>query len=397
MSNNPKIVYIVTVPITAKYLIRGHLGYMREQGFDVTVISSPEPELAEVANQESISVLGIKIHREINFWADFVSLWQIYRALVKLKPDIVNASTPKAGFLGMLAAWFAGVPIRIYLLRGLRAETAVGLKKLILNTTERIASICAHYVVAVSQSLSLVYIQEKLVSPTKLIIIGSGSSNGVNPDRFLPNADTLDLIEQLRQDLNLTADLPTIGFVGRFTKDKGIVELISAFEIVQQSLPTVRLLLVGDFEAGDPLSPETVTKIKSNPAIILPGFVKDTALYYSLMNVFAFPSYREGFPNAPLEAALASIPTVGFSATGVVDAVLDGVTGTLVPLGNVDSLATELLKLLNDKSELHRLGEVARQRAFTEFQPPIIWSKWHDFYNKLMKQLACKDRIEYKE
>jgi glycosyltransferase involved in cell wall biosynthesis len=386
MPNKPKLVYIVTVSMTAKYLMRGHLGYMREQGFDVTVISSPDAELAEVAQQESISVLGIKIDREINFWADFVSLWQIYRALVKLKPDIVNASTPKAGLLGMLAAWFAGVPIRIYLLRGLRAETAVGLKKVILNTTERIASICAQHVVAVSKSLSLVYIQEKLVSPAKLTILGSGSSNGVNPDRFYTTKDRLNRIEQLRQELNLTNDIPTIGFVGRFTKDKGIVELISAFAIIQQTLPTVRLLLVGDFEAGDPLSPEIITQIKSNPAIIMPGFVKDTSLYYPLMKVFAFPSYREGFPNAPLEAALASIPTVGFAATGVIDAIQAGVTGAIVPLGDIDRLAKEILKFLNDENYRNYTGEAAKQRALDQFQPQKIWANWHQFYQELLKE-----------
>lgn len=387
MPKPPKIVYIVTVPMTAKYLMRGHLGYLREQGFDVTVISSPGAELAEVATQESISVLGLTINREIKLFADLISLWQLYRVLVELKPDIVNASTPKAGLLGMLAARLARVPIRIYLLRGLRAETAVGIKKLILNTTERIASTCAQQVVVVSKSLSSVYIQEKLISPTKLTILGSGSSNGVNPDRFVPTADTLDRVEQLKQELNLTIDLPVIGFVGRFTKDKGIVELVSAFGIIQQTLPTAKLLLVGDFEEGDPLSPEIVTQIKSNRSIILTGFVKDTSFYYPLMKVFAFPSYREGFPNAPLEAALSSIPTVGFAATGVIDAIQAGVTGSIVPLGDIDGLATEILKLLNNEQHRCQMGEAAKQRALNEFQPQQIWANWYDFYQKLLKEI----------
>ena len=387
MQKQPKIVYIVTVPMTAKYLMRGHLSYMREQGFDVMVISSPGAELTEVATQESISVLGITINREIKLFADLISLWQLYRVLVELKPDIVNASTPKAGLLGMLAAKLAGVPIRIYLLRGLRAETAVGIKKLILNTTEQIASTCAQQVVAVSKSLSLVYVEEKLISPTKLTILGSGSSNGVNPDRFVPNADTLDRVEKLRQELNLTIDIPVIGFVGRFTKDKGIVELVSAFAIIQQTLPAARLLLVGDFEKGDPLSPEIITEIKSNPSIVLTGFIKDTSFYYPLMKVFAFPSYREGFPNAPLEAALSSIPTVGFAATGVIDAIQDGVTGSIVPLGDIDSLAAEILKLLMDEQHRNKMGEAAKQRVLDEFQPQEIWANWYHFYRELLKEL----------
>jgi glycosyltransferase involved in cell wall biosynthesis len=377
---NPKIVYIVTVPMTAKLLMRGHLNYMQQQGFDVTVISSPGEELAEVTTQELVTTIGIPIQREISLFADLVSLWQIYKALRKIKPDIVNASTPKAGFLGMLAAWAARVPVRIYLLRGLRAETAVGTKKIILNTTERIASFCAHHVAAVSKSLSLVYSQEKLVNPIKITIIGDGSSNGVNPDKFLPNENTYNKSNLLRQELNLTPNTPVIGFVGRFTKDKGIIELVSAFKIIQQTLPLARLLLVGDFEVGDPLPPEMVEEIESDPSIISTGFVKDTSPYYPLMQIFVFPSYREGFPNAPLEAALAGIPTIGFAATGVIDAIQDGITGVVIKLRDTNTLATEILKLSENPTQLNLMGEAAKNRAINDFSPKTVWANWHQFY-----------------
>jgi glycosyltransferase involved in cell wall biosynthesis len=377
---NPKIVYIVTVPMTAKLLMRGHLNFMQQQGFEVTVISSPGEELAEVATQELVNTISIPIQREISLLADLVSLWQIYKALKEIKPDIVNASTPKAGFLGMMAAWISRVPVRIYLLRGLRAETAVGTKRIILNTTERIASFCAHHVVAVSKSLSLVYSQEKLVNPIKVTIIGDGSSNGVDPDKFLPNENTHDKSNLLRQELDLTPNTPVIGFVGRFTKDKGIIELVNAFKIIQETLPSSRLLLVGDFEAGDPLPLEIVEKIKFDSSIIITGFVKDTSLYYPLMQIFAFPSYREGFPNAPLEAALAGVPTVGFAATGVIDAIQDGVTGVVIEIRDANVLAIEALKLLEDPTLRNLMGEAAKNRAINDFSPKTVWANWQQFY-----------------
>jgi glycosyltransferase involved in cell wall biosynthesis len=381
-----KIVYIVTIPLTAKAFMRGHLSYMKAQGYHVTLVSSPEPELAEVAIQEGIDVVGVAISREISLFQDLKSLWQLYQILRNIKPDIVNASTPKAGFLGMLGAWFAGVPIRIYLLRGLRAETAIGLKRIVLNITERIASSCAQYVVAVSNSLSQIYLQQKLVSAAKIIMVGKGSSNGVNPDQFLPTASLLAKSDTQRKDLGLSPDNLVIGFVGRFTKDKGIIELLSAFDIVYQLLPKARLLLVGEFETGDPLPSEIVSVIQDNPNIIKTGFVNNTAIYYPLMQVFAFPSYREGFPNVPLEAALASVPTVGFQATGTVDAIDDGVTGFIVPLQDVQALAEKISELLQNPEQRMLMGENARNRAIKNFSPSQVWQNWHQFYQRILQE-----------
>jgi glycosyltransferase involved in cell wall biosynthesis len=378
----PKIVYIVTAPMTAKAFLRGHLSYVRDRGFDLTLISSPGADLDFVAAQEGVKTIGIEIDREINLWQDLVSLWQLYQALLKIQPDIVNASTPKAGFLGMLAAWFARVPIRIYLLRGLRAETATGGKKLILNTTEWLAAACASSVVAVSQSLSQTYLQSGLAPATKLGVLGGGSSNGVNPDRFLPTSDTAALTLSKRTELNLLPDTSVIGFVGRFTKDKGLIELLAAFQQVCEKLPQTHLLLVGGFEPGDPLPPATIAAINQNPQIIQTGFVNDTAPYYPLMQVFAFPSYREGFPNSPLEAALAGVPTVGFAATGVVDAIIDRQTGILIPLGDVEALAAALIELLSNPTTAQEMGRFARERAVTEFQPEQIWKNWLEFYQE---------------
>jgi glycosyltransferase involved in cell wall biosynthesis len=380
-----KIVYIVTVPMTAKAFLRGHLSYMREQGLDVTLIASPGVDLDFVAAQEKVSTIGVEIHREISPWADIISLWKLYWAIVKIKPDIVNASTPKAGFLGMLAAWLARVPIRIYLLRGLRAETATGLKKLILNTTEKLASFCATFVVAVSHSLSEIYIDEGLASAHKLLVLGGGSSNGVNPDRFLPSPEMLEKSIYKRKELNLSPDTPVIGFIGRLTKDKGIIELLNAFKQIRHQLPEAHLLLVGEFEDGDPLPPETIAEINDDSQIIQTGFVSDTSLYYPIMQVFAFPSYREGFPNAPLEAALAGVPTVGFAATGVVDAIVDRETGILLPLADVDALASSLLELLTNPSICQQMGGQARDRALNEFKPQQIWENWWCLYQEQLK------------
>jgi glycosyltransferase involved in cell wall biosynthesis len=381
-----KLVYIVTVPMTAKAFMRGHLRYMVEQGYDVTLISSPEPELLEVSLQESIPTIGIKIEREINLWADLISIWQLYWKLIELKPDIVNASTPKAGLLGTIAAWLARVPIRIYFLRGLRAETASGFKKIVLLTTERISSACATIIVPVSQSLRNTYLEKKLAPIEKLFIVGGGSSNGVDPNIFSSSESVLSASRIIKQDLKIPESAQVVGFVGRLTKDKGIVELVEAFTQTQQTVSNIFLLLIGWLEDGDPVPHNIVEEIESNPAIIATGFIKDTSLYYPIFNILAFPSYREGFPNVPLEAAMFSIPTIGFNATGTIDAVQDGVTGVIVPLGNTDKLSEALVMLLTDQKKCEELGRAAKDRALLYYQPKKIWENWASYYDKMTGQ-----------
>ena len=137
MEQRPRILYIATVSMSTIFF-RGQLSFMQKGGFDVAVCTSPGKELNEIAEKENVRAFAIPMQREIRPFKDIVSLWRLYRLMRSYKPAIVNAGTPKAGLLGMLAARLAGVPVRIYLLRGLRLETTHGAKRFILATAERL-------------------------------------------------------------------------------------------------------------------------------------------------------------------------------------------------------------------------------------------------------------------
>ena len=264
-------------------------------------------------------------------FAIFLEMWRLLR---RIKPVICNSGTPKAGLLVGLAAWLNRVPCRIYTLRGLRLETAKGIKRMILTITEKMACFSAHRVVCVSASLRERAIALGLVARSKTVLLGAGSSNGVDPSRFEPTPQRrLRWRRALRVDLGIRPDQPVIGFAGRLTRDKGLPELVAAFQSVRQDLPEAVLLLVGDYEEGDPVPEEMRNAIESETGIHRVGFTSQIELYYLVMDIFVLPTHREGFPNTVLEAQAAGLPVVTTVATGAVDAIEDGVTGLLTPVG----------------------------------------------------------------
>jgi glycosyltransferase involved in cell wall biosynthesis len=372
--------------MTAKYLLSGQLRFMRSKGFEVSLITSPSDDLMQIKEREGISIVPVSIQREIHPAEDTASLLRLISKLKELKPHIVNASTPKAGLLGMVAAKLAGVPLRVYVLRGLRVETKKGFSQTILQNTERITAGCAHHIVCVSESLKRLYEESRFAPKEKLNVLGKGSSNGVDVKRFFPVGP--DEIRKIREKLNLVPDHPVIGFVGRLVKDKGVAELLECFDILVKSFPRLQLILVGDFEKGDPVSLELVERIRNDRRIVHCGFVNDTTPYYQAMDVLLFPSYREGFPNAPLEAGACNIPVVGFKVTGTVDAIEDGLTGRLVSFGDVSGLCDATQSYLEDQSLRIEHGRNSRERILQNFQQEMIWNAMSEMYLTWMKEAS---------
>jgi len=393
LKERPRLVYVVTLPATARILLKGQLAFMRRNGFDVTIIASPGPDLETVAKREGVRVVDLPMRRAMAPGADLSSLQAMVRTLSELRPHIVNASTTKAGLLGSLAARILSVPVRLYLVRGLRLETASPLTRKILGVTEQVASAAATDVIAVSESLRQAYSTGGFCPERKLRVLGSGSSNGVNVSAFERNPERVARAREIRDRLGIRSDALVLGFLGRPVAEKGMDELLGVME--RLSSPKFALVVVGGSLAGDELDAAFTARARKLPGVFLVPNVEDPADYLAAFDLLVFPSYREGFPNAPLEAAASGIPTVGFDVTGVKDAIVDGQTGRIVPVHDVEALTAAIQRYAEDDRLRREHGEHARLRVVREFSNERVWELWREEYLGLCRRygLPCPEPL----
>jgi glycosyltransferase involved in cell wall biosynthesis len=359
--------------------LTGRLRALGDAGFRVTLVSSPGELLDRTAANEGAEAIVVPMRRGIAPFTDLVSLVRIWRLLRRLKPNLTEFSTPKAGLLGNLAARLAGVPVRVYMLRGLKVEGSRGLKRWVLLIAERVAAGCAHVVLCNSASLRAEALALNVAPVRKLHLLGEGSTNGVDVERFSPG------LSGVREELGIAGDAPVVGFVGRLTRDKGVPELIEAFDLILLNVTNAQLLLVGWFDAAeDALDDELRARIVSHPQIHLTGFVQDTAPYYRAMDVMVLPTWREGFPNVVLEAAATGIPVVTTLSTGSRDSVVPEVTGLLIPPGYPEAISEAVLGLLRDVDRRQRMGRAARAWVVEHFADDRVLGLTQAFYTSLL-------------
>jgi glycosyltransferase involved in cell wall biosynthesis len=385
-ANPPKILIISSVPATLWYFYRRLPEKLKDSGFILDICSSPGKELAYFQKQFGLNVYPVNIHRKITPLSDIISIIKLLRLFRKNKYDIVHAHTPKAGLLGMIAAALAKVKCRIYTCHGLPSETETGIKRRLLESTEKISCSLAHQVLVVSKSLSEKMIDLGLCSPSKIKILGNGSACGVDLNRFNRTAELTEKSKSIRSKLSISPDDTVIGFVGRLVPDKGIAVLVESFARLYDTNKNCTLLVIGDYEPHrGKLSDKTVETINNHPAIKQCIYTNQIEWYYAAMDFLVLPTRREGFPYTILEAAAMSLPTIATKVTGCVDAVADGQTGLLVEPDNPEQLYEAILKLVKDPQLRQRLGWQGRKRAEALFDSKLLVDKHISLYRELLE------------
>lgn len=367
-----------------RVFFRGQFAYLHERGFHFTVVTN-DPSREALALPKEAEYRHVPLARSITPLADLRSLVRLFRLFRRERFDLVQYTTPKGALLGSIAAWVARVPVRLFLLWGLYYVGQKGLKRRLFKAFDRLACRLSTHVTFDGFDIRDFAVAEGLCTADGSSVVGQGSDNGIDLAVFDP-ARWKEAGAEVRRQWQISADAVVIGSVMRLVGDKGINELVAAFQRLAEESESVYLLLVGRLEDRNPPLPETLAAMKEDPRIIVTGYQLDVLPYYAAMDVFALPTYREGFSAVNLEAAAMTLPVVTTDAVGARESIVDGETGFCVPVADATRLCEALGRLVGDPVLRRRLGAAGRRRVERDFEQSVFWDALHRHRESLLVQ-----------
>lgn len=371
---------ITTVPISLKYLLKGQFRHFTSLGYKVVAVSADGAEIGEFVQEEQVPHRVIPLTRKITPLRDLYCIFKLYSLIKKEKATIVHTHTPKAGLIGMIAAYLARVPIRMHTVAGLPLMEITGVKKRVLIWAERITYRFATRVYPNSHALRAFIEQNIYDSQDKIKVIANGSSNGIDTDFFKRTPYLDEQAAAIRKGKNIPEGAKVAVFIGRITGDKGMNELMKAMKNVKD----VKLFLIGDFEPDlDPLSDEAMREMDSNPEIIWFGFQPDVRPYLLAADFLVFPSYREGFPNVPLQAGALGLPGILTDINGCNEIVEHETNGLLIPPRDANALEKAILRMIGEPELFASMKKESRRMVEERYGREVVWKALEDEYSQL--------------
>ena len=370
------ILHVFSIISTAEAFFDGQFIYLGNFGLSIHIIASPSEKIINFSQRNKTKYDEIEISRSISPLKDIKAVNAICNYIKKEKIDIVVGHTPKGALVSMIASFIMRVPRRIYYRHGLIYTTKKGVARFMLKSVEKFISLLSTQIITVSPSMATLCVKDKINTPGKQQLIGKGTCGGIDTiNKFNPATIDQTKIEKLRDDLKIQKDDFVVGFAGRLCKDKGIEELVEGFNLLQKKYPEKKLILilVGNEDVRDKLNESIIREINSNDNIIKTGWVRaeEMKYYYSLMSVFVFPSYREGFGMSVIEASAMEIPILVSKSHGCIDTIVENKTGLYINL-SAEGVAEGVSELFDDELR-KKLGKSGRTWVAENFDQTVLW------------------------
>ena len=381
-----KIIRAATIGMSLNIFCRGLLSELKDEGYEVIALSSPDGDLAELGRREKVRTIGVSMKRHVSPLKDLISLIRLIRVMRKERPVMVHSMTPKAGLLCMMAAWIAHVPIRVHTFTGLVWPTQTGLSRKILMLTDRITCFCATHIIPEGEGVK--HDLSSCITDKPMRVLGYGNVRGVDLNYWKRSGGTR--TEGWLSERREKKEPFTFVFVGRIVRDKGINELVNAFFRLNKNYPDTRLLLVGPAEDDlDPVLPETQMAIEKEESIISVGSQKDVRPYYEASDALVFPSYREGFPNVVLEAGAMELPSIVTDINGSREIIEEGVNGVIVPPRDESALYEAMEDMVTHPEKVSKMSAKSRPMIAARYEQSFVRMNLKHFYSELFLKNVC--------
>jgi glycosyltransferase involved in cell wall biosynthesis len=375
-----RIARVSTVAFFVETQLHGQISALVHADAQVTVVSSENALARKIPGSHYVSIV---IPRKINPFRDFMALIRLWLLFRRSGFEIVHSTTPKAGLLCCLAAKFAGVPVRLHSFTGQPWVGLTGIKHLLSRNSDKLIALLNTHCYADSASQKNFLVDNGVSHPERISVLGSGSLAGVDLECFNPLRFNEDDKNNLKAKLGIPSTSQVLLFVGRLSRDKGIVELLQAYQMVMANEIDAYLVLLGPNEIDVDLLLNGLSGAVKKRVLVL-GFSSEPERFMAIADILLLPSYREGFGTVVIEAAAMGVPTIGSDIYGLSDAIVDGSTGLLVPVRNADRLAAAINSLLGDDAMRLEMGLNARRRVDNEFSAVRVSELLVDEYVRLL-------------
>ncbi|MDB2481931.1 glycosyltransferase family 4 protein [Gammaproteobacteria bacterium] len=371
--------FIITTVPDSFIFFKGQIQTLK-QNFNIQMVSSSGKLFEEFCSSENVIGHKLEMRREISFFKDIKSLINMLFLFYKHKPTYIHGSTPKAALISMIAGSLLRIPYRIYYIHGLRYQGESGLKRSILLFMEKISCYLATNIFVVSHGIKKIIYDDKITNK-KVNIIHYGSINGIDYEYFSKSNKN---IKSIKEDFNFLGGEFIFGFIGRLVSDKGINELVASFIKINKIHNHTKLLLVGPYEELlDPLHPNTVNEINHHPDIIRIDFQTDVRPFYNLIDVFVFPSFREGFGVSLIEALAMKLPVIASDISGCNEIISHNVNGVLVKKKSINALFLSMNDSIIEPERFSEYANAGRETVVKKYSQNAVWRSTLKAYKNL--------------
>jgi len=374
---NSGIVFVISHPMSVLAFMLPHIRALKSL-MPVQVFANSNERTLLQQRGVDVPIDFVPIVRSIAPCSDIKALWVLYWRFKRNCPVAVHTITPKAGLLGMMAAWLAGVPLRVHSFTGQVWVTRTGFMRWLLKVADKRIAAMATDVLVDSPSQRDFLIEQGVVTAERSSVLGSGSICGVNIERFSPNGSVREVV---RDELGTAPNAVVCLYLGRLNRDKGVLDLARAFAQVADHHSKAELWVVGPDEA-DYFQQMQVLLGKATKKVKRVDFTPMPERFMQAADLFCLPSYREGFGSSVIEAASCGVPSLVSRIYGLTDAVIEGQTGWMHKAGDVQDLSLQLDTLLAHPAELASRGRAARHYVETHFEEKNVTDAMLQFYQK---------------